>query len=43
MFYVTSCAVEWLIAKDASLVPLFPIKKEKKRKYKEAALNLSCM
>jgi hypothetical protein len=35
MVYVTSCTVEWLIAKDASLVPPFPIKKEKKRKKKQ--------
>ena len=32
MVCVTSCAVEWLIAKDASLFPPFPSKKEKKRK-----------
>jgi hypothetical protein len=46
MVYVTSCTVEWLIAKDASLVPPFPIKKKKKEKKKtkkEAAPNLSCM
>jgi len=35
MFYVTSCAVEWLIAKDASLVTLFPIKKEKRENTKK--------
>jgi hypothetical protein len=44
MVCVTSCTVEWLIAKDASLVPPFPIKKEKKeKKNKERSCSESLM